>query len=81
MPTGHIDTAWRLRQTADGRRLNFTWQESGGPAVKKSREGFGTKLITQGLALQLDGSVELDFDTDGIRCAIEIPLPSMEVVT
>ena len=81
VPTGHIDTAWRLRQTADGRRLNFTWQESGGPAVKKSREGFGTKLITQGLALQLDGSVELDFDTDGIRCAIEIPLPSMEAVT
>src|SRR6185295_5749591 len=54
VPAGRIQTAWQLRNTIDGRRLNFTWLETGGPAVKKiRRDGFGTRLITQGLALQL----------------------------
>ncbi len=62
------------------RRLRVTWTESGGPPVAPpikptGQRGFGTRLIADGLAHQLDGEIGLDFDPTGLRCAIDIPLP------
>ena len=74
---GRVDISWVARTQADGRALAFAWRETGGPPVKKNRrKGFGTRLITEGLALQLDGKIELDFEPEGIRCSIDVLLPA-----
>ena len=56
------------------RRLRFVWRESGGPPVKATgRKGFGTRMITDGLALQLDATIALEFASEGVRCTIDVP--------
>jgi two-component sensor histidine kinase len=56
------------------RWLHFVWRESGGPPVKTTgRKGFGTRLITDGLALQLDATIALEFASEGVRCTIDVP--------
>ena len=58
-----------------GRRLEIEWRERGGPAVAQpKRRGFGTRLITGGIARELAGSVELDFQAEGLRCRIDVPI-------
>jgi two-component sensor histidine kinase len=42
------------------------------------RRGFGTRLITGGISRELDGSVEMAFDPNGLHCAIRVPLPPPE---
>ena len=56
---GRVDVSWTM-STKDGKRcLHFVWCESGGPPVKAAgRKGFGTRLITDGLALQLDATID-----------------------
>jgi PAS domain S-box-containing protein len=57
-----------------GDRLHIAWRETGGPAVKAPAErGFGSRLIEQGLARELDGTVVLDYSRNGVTCAIDIP--------
>ena len=74
-PTGHIDVNWREQNTPDGPQLNLSWIESGGPIVAKPlRKGFGTRLIGDGLAFELDGDVKIDYVPTGIRCTVEVPL-------
>jgi two-component system CheB/CheR fusion protein len=73
---GRIDISWTLSSHGDGRVLQFVWRESGGPPVKETRRrGFGTRLITEGLALQLDATIALEFESAGVRCSIEVQLP------
>ncbi len=73
---GRIDVSWTLAAKGTGRLLRFVWQESGGPPVKATRgKGFGTRLITEGLALQLDATIGLEFAAAGVRCTIDVQLP------
>lgn len=75
-PEGQVEIKWRLSGVAPDRRLWLCWAESGGPPVPKPRRrGFGTRLIVSGLARQLNGDVNLDFDPTGVRCTIDMPLP------
>ncbi len=79
VPGGRIEMSWEKRGAGDEQRLHFRWVESGGPAVvEPPHKGFGTRLIAEGLAFELDGDVQLDFDPAGIRCTIDIPLPRLE---
>ena len=59
--------------------LQFKWSESGGPPMTANRrKGFGTRLITEGLAHQLDGTIDLDFKPGGVYCSIDVVLPIAE---
>jgi len=60
----------------DGERwLLIEWHERGGPPVTPpTQHGFGSRLIADGLAFELDGKVSLDFDPAGVICRIEVPL-------
>jgi PAS domain S-box-containing protein len=73
---GRIEIAAQVFPDVTGqRRLALTWTERGGPRVIRRREpGFGSTMIEQGLAYQLGGKAALEFDPDGVRCAIEFPL-------
>jgi two-component sensor histidine kinase len=64
---GTIDLTW----TEDDGRFDLTWREVGGPTVAQpTTEGFGTRLIKRGLAAELHGTVDLDFQPDGLVCRI-----------
>lgn len=72
VPEGRVHVSW-LKDAAGF--LTIDWSETGGPTVTPpSRKGFGSRLIERGLALELDGEVELDFARSGLRCRIRVPL-------
>lgn len=68
--SGQVEVAWDV---ASG-RLDFAWREEGGPPVRAAaKTGFGTKLIERVVSAQLDGEVELTFESGGLRCDIQVP--------
>jgi PAS domain S-box-containing protein len=74
--SGSISINWVLDQRADGRWLCLNWREKDGPTVvPPTRKGFGSRVIEQGLAHELDGKVDLDYQPGGIVCMIHVPAP------
>lgn len=70
---GSLRVEWQVL-VEGGPTLQLVWQEENGPAVAvPSRVGFGTALISQGLASHR-GRVELDFAASGVTCRITLPL-------
>jgi PAS domain S-box-containing protein len=78
VPDGHVEIRW----TVDGvgsTRLNFRWQEFGGPpVVTPTRVGFGSKLIKRVLASEIDGTVDLRYEPSGIVFAAAAVLPETD---
>jgi len=71
---GHVDIAW----TAENGRFKLRWEEHGGPTViVPARRGFGSKLVQQALAMELEGVVEIDFHPTGVVCTIDSPLSTI----
>jgi two-component sensor histidine kinase len=55
-------------------RLLLEWVETGGPSVAiPSQAGYGISAIRNLVPYELDGTVELIFGTEGLRCRIELP--------
>jgi PAS domain S-box-containing protein len=58
--------------------LKLKWTESGGPLVQEpTRRGFGTNLIKR-LADQLNGSIRLRYEPEGIEYELDIPLTTLQ---
>lgn len=76
--TGTVRVAWTLDPPATSggaMRLQLLWREAGGPpVVPPARRGFGSRMLEQGLATEIDGSVRLEFAADGLRCHIDAPI-------
>jgi NO-binding membrane sensor protein with MHYT domain/two-component sensor histidine kinase len=76
MSGGRVSVDWtcwsnRTSQTM----LAIRWQESGGPPVRApARRGYGTSVISDLIPYELDGSVDINYETGGVRCRIEFPL-------
>ncbi len=71
--TGHVAARWHVDA---GNQLHLDWQESGGPPVKPpTRRGFGSILLEQALAQQVEGAVRQSFDPGGVRIDITVKLP------
>jgi PAS domain S-box-containing protein len=74
--SGTISIDWVLDSRADNRWLCLHWREQGGPSVTPpTRRGFGSRVIEQGLAHELDGEVKLDYRPEGLVCMIHVPAP------
>ena len=70
---GQVDLSWSVTHSEPV--LHIQWRETGGPVVRRpEREGFGTKMIRRVLASELRGRVKLDFNPEGLVCAIDAPL-------
>lgn len=68
--TGWIDIAWTVTDGA----LSFMWREHDGPPViPPERRGFGSALISRNLGLAFRGTVDLDFNADGLTCRLVAP--------
>ena len=73
---GTVSIKWSLENKAEDRWLCLHWREKGGPMVKPpTRKGFGSRVIEQGLAHELDGKIKLDYLPEGIVCTIDVPAP------
>jgi PAS domain S-box-containing protein len=71
---GRVDVAWSV---ADG-RFRSRWSEHGGPPpARPARTGFGTRMIERALAMQLSGTVTIDYPPSGLICTIDAPLEAM----
>ena len=71
---GNLSLAWEREGAGPDDPIRLTWRETGGPKVHGTTEdGFGTKLIKQVCAYELDGSAELKFDPDGLVVEITFP--------
>jgi PAS domain S-box-containing protein len=70
---GRVDVVWSLEDGA----VALTWTESGGPPVSApvGARGFGSRLLTQGLAGELGAPAELDYqDAAGLVCRLRAPM-------
>lgn len=73
---GSVLIEWKIEPPLNADRLILRWQEKNGPPVTPpSRKGFGSRMIEQGLARELEGTVDIDYRSDGVVCTINIPVP------
>lgn len=69
---GSLSVTWSL--IAD-HLAEVVWCERGGPAVADMRSrGFGTELIEKIVAHELRNPVDLDFQPEGVRCVMRVPV-------
>ena len=76
LPEGRIEVGWQIeRRPSKSPLLHIEWRERNGPPVEApTRPGFGSRFIQGSVTAELRGSVRMDFNSDGLRCAIDIPL-------
>ena len=73
--TGSVHLIWDRQ----GGTLHLTWEERDGPLVAvPTRRGFGSRLIQRGLAQEVDGTVELAYPPEGVRCTMTLRLDSKQ---
>jgi two-component sensor histidine kinase/CheY-like chemotaxis protein len=76
VPAGRIEIGWTINEEAQ--RLRLTWTENGGPAVRApSRRSFGTRMM-ESLGQQLNGQVELAYESSGFVYVLDVPLASLK---
>jgi PAS domain S-box-containing protein len=69
---GRIQVEWKQPGP-----LQIVWSEADGPPVSPpKRRGFGSKLIEQSLAKDLNGQLSIKFNPEGVQCFIEIAAPA-----
>lgn len=70
---GVVEIGWRVEGAPPD--LVLDWRERGGPPViPPSRTGFGSRLLTQGLAIEFGGQAHLNYEPSGLTCRIVAPL-------
>jgi two-component sensor histidine kinase/DNA-binding response OmpR family regulator len=68
---GKVRLSWELGAS----RLVLQWVESGGPPVQPPcSKGYGTRVISASVERQLDGGATFDWQPDGLRFTMSIPL-------
>jgi len=69
--SGHVE----IKSTVDVDKFQLVWKEISGPPVKKpERTGFGTKMIERVLAAAVKGSVDMEYEQDGLRFTLQANL-------
>ncbi|MET0742494.1 MAG: HWE histidine kinase domain-containing protein [Microvirga sp.] len=72
---GTLDVTWQVERAPDAPVLRVLWREAGGPVVAPpTRRGFGTRLVEQSLAQDLNGSVVIAFEPTGVVVTITASL-------
>jgi len=70
-----VDVAWLVKNAGGRRLLNFKWKEGGQTGVSPpSKTGFGTRLIDVNVTRELGGTINRDYQPDGLKIEIEFPL-------
>ena len=72
---GMINIRWDFPSATEKTRLEFSWQETGGPEVSPpQRRGFGTTLIERALASEMQGETAVEYLPSGVifRCSFPV---------
>lgn len=80
-PDGKLEVVWREETDGNRRRVVLNWTETGVAMPHDGttrRKGYGTELIQRALPYQLGAETRLEFEPDGVRCTIVVPLGSTE---
>jgi PAS domain S-box-containing protein len=78
--TGTVSVTWSIvdeggTPAAPRMRLNLRWEEQGGPPVTiPTRKGFGSRMIERGLAGELGGEAQINYEPEGVVCTLDVPL-------
>src|SRR5262249_48691720 len=74
--SGRVVLSWSVTRTQQGLTLVLDWNESHGPAPRRSRRaGFGSRLINMVIERQLNGQVEQSFAAEGLHARLPVPPP------
>ncbi|ATC23599.1 GAF domain-containing protein [Caulobacter vibrioides] len=75
-PQGRVAIEWNVDKATAPGLLTLIWREQGGPALSgpPTRNGFGSKMVHQGLARDLGGQAVLDFAPTGLVFTLRAPL-------
>lgn len=77
---GCVEVTSAFKGRGDKALLVIQWRETGGPPVTPpTRQGFGTRLITQVVAKALHAEVAMDYRPEGLICRITAPRAMVEV--
>jgi two-component sensor histidine kinase len=69
--TGWVEITWSPAEEA---QFELTWSEHGGPPVSPPvRRGYGSAMMEQALARDLQGEVLVEYRREGLHCAILAP--------
>jgi two-component sensor histidine kinase len=72
---GTVDITWDVIVHDSRSLFRLNWVEAGGPRVTPpERVGFGSRLIAFSITNDLGGTVEQQFEPEGLRTKIEVPL-------
>ena len=74
-PAGRVRVSWTFEGIPGAaEQLSLSWIEHGGPPVTPpSRKGFGHVVIGDMVERSLNGKVEMEFATDGLKWRVSIP--------
>ena len=78
VPQGSVEVRWEWSVThnAAAPLIDIYWREHGGPSVTPPvRRGFGSRLIEHGLRQELGGTLQLNFEPEGVSCLMRVPCP------
>jgi two-component sensor histidine kinase len=72
---GHVEVKWLVDRTDRGTTLVLDWCEHNGPAPKRvQKAGFGSRLINTVIERQMSGEIRRDYQPDGLKCRLSVPL-------
>jgi two-component sensor histidine kinase/CheY-like chemotaxis protein len=73
---GRVTLGWNVQPG----RLELSWVESGAPKITApEKRGYGTRVVTMGIESQLGGNVKFDWNRDGLRCSMTVPIDAKMV--
>jgi PAS domain S-box-containing protein len=75
---GNVSVTWSATPADEGQDLvAIEWKERGGPSpVPPNKEGFGTRLIRSVPGREKNGTVQIEFPSDGFYCRIAFVRPA-----
>jgi two-component system, chemotaxis family, CheB/CheR fusion protein len=76
-PRGQVQVRWGTDQAAND-TFALEWQERGGPAPKREgKEGFGINFIERSIAYELQGTVDVKFEPQGVEVSVRAPMSEL----
>jgi two-component sensor histidine kinase len=81
VPGGYVEVRWNVGEDEGVRKLYLEWREHGGPPVQKPQhEGFGSTLLQKVLPMQSNADIRLNFDDEGFKFWMQVPLVEHRLV-
>ncbi|MDR7124276.1 HWE histidine kinase domain-containing protein [Pseudotabrizicola sp. 4114] len=75
--SGRIVVSWQITDAPEP-DFALTWEERNGPTVTApTHKGFGSTMIEQVMAMQINGQVTMTYEPSGLHCRITAPLTNL----